>query len=796
MFQPVILMALVCFSLCGQDRGARSVTVMGDFRFEGSYALLVGVSDYTGDWPDLPAIADEMRRVQAALERQGFVVETVADPNHEELEDAFKDFINTYGYTPNNRLLLYFAGHGYTRKQGTKGYLVPADAPDPRKNERGFLRRSLPMSQILTWAGLMEARHALFLFDSCFSGTVFQTRGLPDTPPPLIQEIASKPVRQFITAGGADEVVPAKSTFTPIFIRSIEGEGDLNRDGFVTGTELGMHLKERLLNHYQTGQTPQYGKIRDPDLDRGDFVFSVQRQPPPPAPEDESTEREVKDSPSGQERTLAPEETVRLADEVAQALASPKTLNCDDTGLTAGVRFLFCQVSSVLSLETLEWISGRQIFVKGPHHPNELDYRAHSFGHYNRDFVRWAIDLIPERPDEGAFAGILEKIYNRHLFQYAHAFYRAYHFIHRDPFELERIKTTYLDRIDLFTNPNRQTELGALHTQRTLESPLEPGAVLGRVTSRFRADSNIGYALGEVAPGFWIRREIDGTADLFYQGLTRLFSAYDSEMLLPSAFSTTPSLSASETAGDVPVPLSPKGARSSDHVALLAAEVEKQLGETRKYGCSFNSRGLRYLECQARSILGLENLELISGLPVFVEGPHSSGRLDYDANSFGHYNRDFVRWAVDLIPEPSNPGAAGRALGRLYDRYLVEHARGFYLAYQFLQRNPEELELVKASYLDLIELWTAPSRRAELNSRRSSWNTLPISALARINSKFRAENEVSSWQGQVAPGFWIRREIDGTADLFYEGLTRVLRAYDPEFLTSPRGRASRSAISQ
>jgi len=119
----------------------------------------------------------------------------------------------------------------------------------------------------------MEANHALFLFDSCFSGTVFKAKALPETPP-HISAMTARPVRQFIAAGDAGEEVPAKSVFAQCFVRGLEGEADLSEDGYVTGSELGLYLREKVM-YYKTGQTPQYGKIRDPDLDEGDFVFAL-----------------------------------------------------------------------------------------------------------------------------------------------------------------------------------------------------------------------------------------------------------------------------------------------------------------------------------------------------------------------------------------------------------------------------------------------------------------------------------------------------------------------------------------
>ena len=261
-----------------KDTSGREVGLYKD-----SYALLIGVSNYTAGWPKLESVPDEINRVEAALKDQGFLVVKVLDPSSEQLENAFEDFIDKYGFDNNNRLLFFFSGHGYTRKGGRKGYLVPIDAPDPRYDDKAFLRKAIGMGQILTWSREIEAKHALFLFDSCFSGTIFKAKALPKIPP-HISNVTSRPVRQFISAGSAGEEVPANSIFIPLFIRAVRGEGDLDKDGYITGTELGMYLHKKVLS-YDRGQTPQYGKIKDPDLDEGDFVFALKTpsQTLPPA---------------------------------------------------------------------------------------------------------------------------------------------------------------------------------------------------------------------------------------------------------------------------------------------------------------------------------------------------------------------------------------------------------------------------------------------------------------------------------------------------------------------------------
>lgn len=244
--------------------------------YGGSYALVVGMSDYaqgTG-WQDLESVPGEVGRVERALRARGFEVFTHHDPDAQGLKRAFEDFIGSYGYDEDHRLLFYVSGHGYTLDNGRNGYLVPTDAPNPLRDEPGFRRSALSMTRIMAWAREMSAKHALFLFDSCFSGTIFMTRSLEsDDVPPHIDRLAAEPVRQFITAGSAGEEVPARSTFTPAFVDALEGKGDLNRDGYVTGMELGMHLQEKVPRY--TEQTPQFGKIRDYELSRGDFVFQV-----------------------------------------------------------------------------------------------------------------------------------------------------------------------------------------------------------------------------------------------------------------------------------------------------------------------------------------------------------------------------------------------------------------------------------------------------------------------------------------------------------------------------------------
>jgi len=250
-----------------------------------SHALVIGVSKYQDSaWGQLDSVPRDVREVKKALEGQGFNVETILNPTKQDMNDRIEQFIGDYGFEKNNRLLFYYSGHGYTQERDGRqfGYLVPSDAPNPLTDEKGFFRKTLKMTRILSWAKEIESKHALFVFDSCFSGSVLRSRAL--SVPEDISYSTSKPVRQFISAGSADQPVPAESVFRPLFIRGINGKADLDGDGYVTGNELGMYLQKEVPT-YESGQTPQYGKIRDPYLDEGNFVFQIPFKKITPTPQ-------------------------------------------------------------------------------------------------------------------------------------------------------------------------------------------------------------------------------------------------------------------------------------------------------------------------------------------------------------------------------------------------------------------------------------------------------------------------------------------------------------------------------
>jgi hypothetical protein len=272
------LFLLAALSLSAQDRGlsvrAQDGTTLTSF--SGSHALVIGESRYTNGWPGLPGVSGDTAAIKRLLEEQGFTVETLENKTSRELRSGIEAFFDRYGYSRDVRLLIYYAGHGHTLKlDNTRdmGYIVPVDAPLPTRDETGFKRLAIAMQQFDTWAKQIESRHVLFVFDSCFSGSIFATSR---AAPGIIDYKIASPVRLFISSGSADETVPDVSVFRRQMEAALRNrEADYNKDGYVSGSELGDFLQSTVVNYSNNSQHPQYGKIRDPGLDKGDFIFSV-----------------------------------------------------------------------------------------------------------------------------------------------------------------------------------------------------------------------------------------------------------------------------------------------------------------------------------------------------------------------------------------------------------------------------------------------------------------------------------------------------------------------------------------
>jgi uncharacterized caspase-like protein len=201
-----------------------------------SKALVIGIDAYDGrSWPQLSNGIRDAEEVAKGLKAQGLEVTLKKNLKSGELEDALKYFFHHEGTDPDTRLLLWFAEHGHTLDG--EGYIMPADALSP-KDVADFRDKAISLRRFGEYMREASAKRVLAIFDSCFSGTVFNVA--QSLPPPAITLATTQPVREFISSGEAEQAVSDDGTFRKLFLDVLAGkepEADANHDGYVTGTE-------------------------------------------------------------------------------------------------------------------------------------------------------------------------------------------------------------------------------------------------------------------------------------------------------------------------------------------------------------------------------------------------------------------------------------------------------------------------------------------------------------------------------------------------------------------------------
>lgn len=255
--------------------------------YSSSKALVIGINDYdngqgpSGNWPKLSMAIPDAEEVAKALQAAGFTVTLLKNLKSDDLDHVFKDFFIKEGSDPNSRLLIWYAGHGHTINE--EGYLVPADAPPP-KQDIDFRGKALSLRRFGEYMREARSKHVLAIFDSCFAGTVFNVSRA--RPPAAITYATSYPVREYVSSGEADQEVSDDGTFRKLFVDALAGkepDADPNKDGYITGSELGQFLFDKVTNLTSKVQTPRFGKLNALGYDRGDFVLQTKAVSVPPA---------------------------------------------------------------------------------------------------------------------------------------------------------------------------------------------------------------------------------------------------------------------------------------------------------------------------------------------------------------------------------------------------------------------------------------------------------------------------------------------------------------------------------
>jgi hypothetical protein len=208
--------------------------------------------------------------------------------------------------------------------------------------------------------------------------------------------------------------------------------------------------------------------------------------------------------------------------------------------------------------------------------------------------------------------------------------------------------------------------------------------------------------------------------------------------------------------------------------------------------------GSRWLYARLKTLMDLEKMKSLAPVPIFLSGPHVSDFNFRSYDDFGRYNPAFVRWASDnLIPAASDP-AFRKLTAPVYQKQLKEAARIYYLAYLNVEKRRPEAEAIRAKYLESVQAHHGVHRHE--GKPDDSFNAGPGQVLQtkfsepfekeftkgeETSRSYRWTTDQAFYFASTAPGFWIRRQIDGTAPDFFAGLKKLLETYDADFLKDP-----------
>ncbi|CAA7623892.1 exported hypothetical protein [Candidatus Terasakiella magnetica] len=233
-------------------------------------AVLIGVETYsdkaipTLETPiaDIKAVGDTLRH------DYGFEAVELRNASKQKTLETIASVAATLA--PNDQLMLYYAGHGYSVDQGAEGYWLPADASiaSPNKwisnTELSAVLRNSPAQQIM------------LVSDSCYSGTLTQEHSLSEktaAAPPAGEGLRSVMV---LSSGGNEPVADADdsghSPFATALIRTL-------REGPDTTSGMAIFGKVQPAVANAGMQTPQFGALVSAGYDPGGD-FRLQKSKP------------------------------------------------------------------------------------------------------------------------------------------------------------------------------------------------------------------------------------------------------------------------------------------------------------------------------------------------------------------------------------------------------------------------------------------------------------------------------------------------------------------------------------
>lgn len=249
-------------------------------------AYLIACADYAY-LPHLRTPVADVRALGALLrEDYGYAVEECIDPDVATLRANF-DLALPRLVDGGERLLIYFAGHGYARdgELGLTGYLLARDA------RPGQLSSWYAMEEMLAAVQALPVRHLLLVLDCCFGGVArfaghHRGIGFANDEPLYRQHydyftqhaswqvLCSTAPQQVALDFVGPAAIATHSPFAYCLLRGLRGAADLLPDRLITAAELYSYLQQQVpALTAASGQPQRVGFFPLPPHQQGEYLF-------------------------------------------------------------------------------------------------------------------------------------------------------------------------------------------------------------------------------------------------------------------------------------------------------------------------------------------------------------------------------------------------------------------------------------------------------------------------------------------------------------------------------------------
>jgi hypothetical protein len=249
--------------------------------------IVIGINEYQY-WQKLKnAVQDAVGLQQILIDKLGFTAPIEPLINEQATKTAINNLVEDRLreiLQKDDNLILFFAGHGHTRvdKLGTQtietGYLIPVEASGSNKYSE-----YIEIDPFLKSVAKLPAKHILVILDSCHSGFALGEVKQYRDAVTYTKDLSSKVSRRVITSALREQPaldggpIPGHSLFTGTLINGFNsGEADLDSNGLISSSELGLFIQQKVGQASGSKQTPDFGAFYWDD--RGEMVISLRDQ--------------------------------------------------------------------------------------------------------------------------------------------------------------------------------------------------------------------------------------------------------------------------------------------------------------------------------------------------------------------------------------------------------------------------------------------------------------------------------------------------------------------------------------